>query len=58
MVEGQDGEEGDWDNEVEVHMIDVCPIFSAPESWYRDLINYLPQGYFWEHRSTNKRRAL
>ena len=39
MVESQDNEENDWKNETELHMIDVCPIFSAPESWYRDLIH-------------------
>ena len=39
-------------------MIDVCPIFTAPESWYRDLIHYLQQGYLSEHWSSKKRRAL
>ena len=40
MAEGQDGEESDWNNEVEVHMIDMCPIFTTPKTWYRDLIHY------------------
>ena len=58
MVEGQDGEESDWDNEAEVHMIDTCPIFTAPESRYRDLIHYLQQGYLPEHWSSKQIRAL
>ena len=45
MAESQNGEVNYWENEVEVHMIDMCPIFTAPESWYRDLIQYLQQGY-------------
>ena len=39
-------------------MIDMCPISTAPESWYRDLIHYLQRGYFLEHWSSKKRRAL
>ena len=58
MATSQDGEESDWDNEAEVHMIDMCPIFTAPESWYRDLIHYSQQGYLQEHWSSKKRRAL
>ena len=58
MAESQDGEESDWDNESEVHMIDMCPIFTALESRYRDLIHYLQQGYFPEHWSSKQRRAL
>ena len=49
MAESKNGEESDWENEAEVHMIDMCPIFTAPKSWYRDLIHYLQQGYLWEH---------
>ena len=58
MAESKNGEESDWENEVEVHMIDMCPIFTALESWYRDLIHYLQQGYLPKHWSSNKRRAL
>ena len=58
MAEIQNGEESVWENEAEVHMIDLCPIFTAPESWYRDLIHYLQQGYFSEHLSSKQRRAL
>ena len=32
MAEIQDNEDGDWENEVELHMIDICPIFKAPKS--------------------------
>ena len=41
MAESQNNEDNSWDNEVELHMVDVCPLFTAPDSWYRDLINYL-----------------
>ena len=30
MAESQDDEEKDWENEAELHMIDMCPIFIAP----------------------------
>ena len=30
MAESQNGEENDWENEAEVHMIDMCAIFTAP----------------------------
>ena len=58
MAKSKNGEESDWENEAEVHMIDMCPIFTAPKSWYRDLIHYLQQGYFLKHWISNKRRAL
>ena len=58
MAESQDNEENDWKNETELHMIDVCPIFIAPESWYRDLVHYFQQGYFPEHWNSKQRRAL
>ena len=41
MDEGQDDEDDDWRNEDELHMIDVCPIFTSPASWYKDLVHYL-----------------
>ena len=34
MAEGKDNEENSWDNEAELHMVDVCPLFTAPDSWY------------------------
>ena len=58
MDKSQNGENNDWENEAEVHMIDMCPIFSSPESRHRDLIHYLQQGYLPEHWSSKKRRAL
>ena len=27
MAEGKDNEENSWDNEAELHMVDVCPLF-------------------------------
>ena len=36
MAEGKENEENGWDNEAELHMVDVCPLFIALDSWYRD----------------------
>ena len=47
-----------WENEVVVNLIDVCHIFTAPKSWYRDLVYYLQQGYLLEHWISKQRRAL
>ena len=58
MTEGQNNEESSWHNEAELHMVDVCPLFTAPDSWYRDLVHYLQEGYFPEHWSPKQRRAL
>ena len=41
MAVSKNNEDEDWENEVELHMIDMCPIFTAPKSLYRDLIHYL-----------------
>ena len=41
MTEGQNNEEISWDNEAKLHMVDVCPLFTSPDSWYRDLVHYL-----------------
>ena len=49
MDEGKNNEEKDWENEAELHMMDVCPLFTAPDSWYRDLVHYLQEGLFPEH---------
>ena len=35
MIESQDNEDNDWKNEVELHMVDVCILFTTPESWYQ-----------------------
>ena len=32
MDEGNNNEESNWENEAELHMMDVCPLFTAPES--------------------------
>ena len=58
MAEGQNNEDSSWDNEVELHMVDVCPLFIALDSWYQDLFHYLQEGYFPEHWSPKQRRAL
>ena len=58
MDEGKDNEENDWDNEVELHMVDVCPLFIAPDSCYWDLVHYFQEGYFPEHWDSKQRRAL
>ena len=41
MAEIQNNEDDDWGNEAEFHIIDVCPIFTAPVSWYKYMIHYL-----------------
>ena len=58
MAESQNNEDDDWENESEFHMIDMCPIFTSLESWYKDLIHYLQQGYLPEHWNSKQRRAL
>ena len=58
MTESKDNEEKNWENEVELHLMDVCPLFTAPNSWYRDLVHYLQEGVFPEHWNSKKRRAL
>ena len=45
MDEIQSNKDDDWENEAELHMIDMCPVFTAPKSWYIDMIYYLQQGY-------------
>ena len=39
MSEGNSSEENNWENEAELHMMDVCPLFTAPDYWYRDLVH-------------------
>ena len=34
MAEGNNNEENNWENETELHMMDVCPLLTAPYSWY------------------------
>ena len=33
MAKDQDNEGNNWDNEAELHMVDVCPLFTSPGSW-------------------------
>ena len=58
MAEIQDNEYDVWENEAELHMIDMCPVFTVPKSWYKDLIHYLQQGYLPEHWNSKQRIAL
>ena len=58
MAKSQNNEDDDWENEAKLQTIDMCPIFTTPESWYRDMIHYLQQGYLPEHWNPKKRRAL
>ena len=44
MAEGNSNQQNNWENEAELHMMDVCPLFTAPNSWYRDLVHYLQKG--------------
>ena len=38
--------------------MDVCPLFTAMDSWYRDLVHYLRAGLLLEHWNSKQRRAL
>ena len=58
MAESQDNEDNNWDNETKLRMVDVCPLFTAPESWYRDLFHYLQEGYLSERWNPKERREL
>ena len=58
MTEGQNNDDNSWDNEAELHMVDTCPLFTAPNSWYQDLVHYLQEGYLEEHWIPKQRRAL
>ena len=46
MAENGNNNEHAWENEAESHLMDVCPLFTANESWYRDLVHYLHEGLF------------
>ena len=58
MTESKDNEEHNWKNEAELHLMDVCPLFTAPYSWYRDLVHYLLAGLLPEHWNSKQRRAM
>ena len=58
MTKSKDNEEHDWEDKAELHLMDVCPLFTAPESWYRDILHYLQMGLFPKHWNSKQRRAL
>ena len=58
MAKGKNNEENDWENEAELHIMDVCPLFTAPDSWYQDLVHYLQEGLLPENCNSKQRRAL
>ena len=58
MTESGNNEEQAWEDEAELHVMDVCPLFTAPKSWYRDLVHYLQAGLLPEHWNSKQRRAL
>ena len=49
MSENGNNEEQAWEDKDELHLMDVCPLFTAPESWYRYLVHYLQIGSLPEH---------
>ena len=41
MTGNEKNEEHTWEDEAKLHLMDVCLFFTAPESWYRDIVHYL-----------------
>ena len=41
MAEIQENGANELENETELHMVYVCPIFTTPKYWYHDLVHYL-----------------
>ena len=41
MTGKTNNEEQAWKDEADLHVTDVFPLFTAPESWYRDIVHYL-----------------
>ena len=58
MTKSGNDEEQAWEDEAELHVMDVCPLFTTLESWYRDLVHYLQSGLLPEHWNSKQRRAL
>ena len=58
MTENGKNEEHAWEDEAKLQVMEVCPLFTAPESWYRDLMHYLQVGLLLEHWNFKQRRAL
>ena len=40
-IDNQIDKDPDWENEAGVNLIDVCHIFTTPESWYKYMVYYL-----------------
>ena len=38
--------------------MDVCPLFTAPDSWYRDLVHCLQEGLLPKHWNSKQQRSL
>ena len=55
MTGNGNNEEHAWEDEAELHMMDVCPLFTAPDSWYQDLVHYLQEGLLPEHWNSKQR---
>ena len=49
MTENGKNEEHAWEDEAKLHVMEVGPLFTPPESWYRDLVHYLQTGLLPEH---------
>ena len=49
MTKNGNNEEQAWEDDAELHVMDVRPLFTAPESLYRDLVHYLHSGLLPEH---------
>ena len=58
MIEDRHNEEHDWEDEAELHLMDVCPLFTALDSCYRYIVHYLQAGLLPEHWNSKQRRAL
>ena len=34
MTESKGNEKHDWEDKAQLHLMDACPLFTAPDSWY------------------------
>ena len=41
LMENHTNEDHDWENDIELKLIEVCSICTTPKSWYMDLVHYL-----------------
>ena len=58
MTRSRNNEEHAWEDEAELHLMDVCPLFTTLEAWYRDLLHYLQTGSLPKHWNSKQIRAL